>query len=566
MRGLSLVTLVCTGCASWSGASSVAMPNFPRRDELRQVLQQPPAIDVKRFDAAEVDEWTLEGPFPTGAGVEVHAAATAWERALAAAAPASTLTAEETCVARETGRFHLAHQASPGHSLAAFIEARCGSTAGRVAVSLLAGQVPADVDDATWLREWQDGLTKGVQGLGEKELLGAWAGREQGRAVLVLAAASPAARFSAPVPLVPAGRAGVVVRGRLARAGAERIDALINEGAIGVQRCQTLDALAPPDFAFECPLSSADERTTLQLAAFEPGRILGATVASFLLWPAGSPSNVWRRPRGGGDATRDDFAARFLAAVNALRTSAGLGALAEVPKQSAVAAALAPYYFAAGDAADADRIALGMMAGWDVEMDVVSAGFGSEVLTGTRDVQVLLDFVLASPFGRRSLTEPRATQIAVGPFFVDGASVTGAIFATYVPLGTFVRKDAETAVITRLNRLRLDRQLGLAQWTLWPVDESAVVQQNLASRSWGPEHALQYVLRRTADVAKGAVTGSVQLVDDLEHFQFPPEVLQRKNINVFLSVGTYRAADWPHVRYVVCFVVASREDVEVASR
>jgi hypothetical protein len=58
----------------------------------------------------------------------------------------------------------------------------------------------------------------------------------------------------------------------------------------------------------------------------------------------------------------------------------------------------------------------------------------------------------------------------------------------------------------------------------------------------------------------------VQLVDDLEHFQFPPEVLQRPDINVFLTVAVYKAERWPQARYVVCFVLARAGDIETASR
>ena len=148
----------------------------------------------------------------------------------------------------------------------------------------------------------------------------------------------------------------------------------------------------------------------------------------------------------------------------------------------------------------------------------------------------------------------------------DAASSLAAVFATYVPLGIFDRKASEAAVITRLNALRLERHLGQAQWTLWPEDEGEVVARKLASKQWTPDDALQHVLGSTAEVAQGQVTGYVQLVDDLDHFQFPPEVLSRPDIRVFLAVGVYRGESWAQSRYVVCFVIARAADIETASR
>jgi hypothetical protein len=210
-------------------------------------------------------------------------------------------------------------------------------------------------------------------------------------------------------------------------------------------------------------------------------------------------------------------------------------------------------------------VALGMMAGWDVGVDIVSSGFGSEWVSGSRDVQVFMEFVLDSPFQRKSVTNPKATLLAVGSV-ETAASSLAAIFATYVPLQKFDRKESEVAIITRLNQLRIDRQLKPAQWTLWPADEGAVVEANLAAKRWTPKDAAQHALERTAEVARGRVNGYVQLVDDLENFQFPPEVLMRPDINVFLAVGVYRHEDWAQSRYVVCFVISQAGDIETASR
>ena len=74
------------------------------------------------------------------------------------------------------------------------------------------------------------------------------------------------------------------------------------------------------------------------------------------------------------------------------------------------------------------------------------------------------------------------------------------------------------------------------------------------------------MLEASSAVAVGRVTGYVQLVDDLKNFQFPPEVLTRPDIKVFIAVGVYRGEEWAQTRYVVCIVIANSGDIETASR
>lgn len=569
---LGLVVVV-TGCATtpkWAAATTMAEEKFPPRAELQKVALRVATLDTAKHDRVVVETWTLVGPFPSEAVITPVKPSTAWEQALQQAVPAvgNALTADLQCVAREVAHFMAIRKDYPGKSLQKFIERRCATTAARVRLTSLTGELPDKLSEAEWISQWKDDLAKLAQPIGVPDLAGLSVQREGKFGVMVLASADVFARFSQPVPLV--GTTGsVVVRGRLGMGGAERIGALINKGALSVAECKTLDALSPPEFAFECPVEAGDVRTTLELVKWEPGRILGTELASFTLWPKGAPVSVWQRPTGSGDVPKGLFNTRFLAAVNELRAGSGLSQLKLSEPQSATAGLLAPHYFAAsfgeGDALDADRIALGMMAGWDVGQDIVSSGFGSEWLSGTRDLAVYLEFVLDSPYERKAVTEPRATLLAVGSV-ESSASSLAAIFSTYVPLGKFDRKEAEIAIITRLNQMRLDRKLGLAQWTLWPQDEGAVVEANLGAKRWGPNDAANYALEKTAEVAKGRVTGYVQLVDDLDNFQFPPEVLSRPDINVFLAVGVYRGDEWAQSRYVVCFVIARSNDIETASR
>jgi len=395
-----------------------------------------------------------------------------------------------------------------------------------------------------------------------------WMGRKNGHAVVIAAGGFPAVTLKQPLKLVPQGKT-VVLRGRVEQSNVHRLDALINHGNIDVAPCKSIDVVQLPDFAFECPVDQADESTWLEIAAFEPGRILGHGAGTFLLWPKGTPRPEWRTAQTSSEIPEGQVATQVLAGINQLRAEAKLPPLVDDPAESATVQALAPRYVSAREGAGedmSDRVALSILAGWDVKGEVITSEFANVFVSGTRDLNVIIDSLMRSPFQRRAATAPNATRAALGVLEQSGVAALGILLGTYTFLPPFDRRVAEKAVITRLNQMRLDRGRSLAQWTLWPTDVSGEVAENLRSGAWTPEQAEDVVLNETARVSKGQVIGYAQLVDDLDHFQFPPEVLSRESVNVFLSVGVYRGPDWPQSRYVVCFVLANSSDIEVASR
>jgi uncharacterized protein YkwD len=575
MRGLAWLVMVVVGgagCATskWGTATTAAQEQFPKRDELMQLASKAPKLDTAKHDAVAVDAWTLVGPFPSAATLTKTKPATVWEQAVVAAHPhqAEMLAADQQCIAREAARFLALRGAFPGRSLQTFMERRCGTLATQVLVRGVSGTVPVDYDETKWLAAWKANVEQAAKADGTMDVLGVAAFREGDKAAFVVATGRLGSELQRPIALLSPG-ASVIVRGKLSHGTAKRIDAAINVGPVDTRACKALDAVRPPEFAFECAVEASDARTTLEVAAYEEGRLLGRDVLTVTLWPQGNASATWERPRGATEVAEADFDSQFLSAVNVLRANAKLPMLSLSKAQSATATMLAPHYYASvfgeEDPRLADVIAMGMLAGWDVGIDIVSGDFGSMWLSGSRDLGQFVEGVLDSPFARQSITNPRATQLAVGSLKGINSSLA-AIYGTYVPLGTFDRKEAEIALVTRLNQQRVDKKLDAAQWTLWPADEGAYVEQALAARKMNPEEGLQYVLERTAAVSQTEVSGYVQQVDELEKLQFPPELLERPDINVFVTVGVYRGEDWAHSRYVVFFAATSRKAVETASR
>ena len=313
MGRLSLVVLglvASAGCATtpkWAAATTMAEEKFPPRQELLAVAMRPPRLDTAKHDAVAVERWTLLGPFPLSAGVAMVKPTTPWELALQEVAPslAGALSVDQQCIAREVARFFLERKSYPGNSLQAFIERRCGTTVPHVRLAGLSGEVPEGMSEAEWISQWKADLGKQAAALGGPDVAGLAVLREGTRAVMVLTSGELGANLEAPVPLVSPG-ATVVIRGRLARGGAERIEAVINKGALDVAQCKTLGALTPPAFAFECPVEAGDARTTLEVAVFDPGRnprALGAQRAALAARRAARRLGA-ARWQGGGRARR----------------------------------------------------------------------------------------------------------------------------------------------------------------------------------------------------------------------------------------------------------------------
>ena len=90
--------------------------------------------------------------------------------------------------------------------------------------------------------------------------------------------------------------------------------------------------------------------------------------------PLSGTERVYRRVRYARPRVPDDsalFAQAFVEELNVVRFQAGMQPMTLDPAQSETATRLAPQYFAAlmgnQDERVADQVALGLLAGWDVE-------------------------------------------------------------------------------------------------------------------------------------------------------------------------------------------------------
>jgi hypothetical protein len=534
LQVLAVFALAGAGCAHRS--------QFTTAEELRQVAQQ--TRPAKAFAAAAIDvpRYALEGPFNATA----HEGTSPWGALLLASAkgrfePDGAL----ACAAKELSRFSLEHQGSPSDSLESFVLARCGSTTAHAASQTLSGEAADDLPEAALFTQWEQSVREMIAKIVPGEHAGIALTRAKGRAWLTMLRHQRLAVLKA-APRVGDFEGKLVVEGQLTYP-VEKVDALINQGPLGWAECVRDEGAVLPTFRFVCVARKEDAQAWLSIGAWEKDRVLGKEVARVLVWPAGEPINLYTAPAYAtpGPPTPEAFVER----VNAVRTTAGLPPLKLAAQQSSTAASVAPYFFGETDAHDSDKIALGLMAGWEVEGLVSTGSFNAE-WTPQPDSGALLSSMLEQPSGRRSLMDPTASRIAAG--LVAEGNTVGALISTYAIMEEVVDPvEAPKQLIAQLNEARAKLGKGPAEWIANPNDFYTRAAKSLLANEVTPTQAANQFMDETVRFTNRPVSGLTQTVTTLDKVQWAEEVLAHPSPQVLIFVGVQKARGDAWGRYVV---------------
>jgi hypothetical protein len=289
--------------------------------------------------------------------------------------------------------------------------------------------------------------------------------------------------------------------------------------------------------------------------------VLGDTVVEALVFPSGKPDKTYARARRAASAPLDRavMTRALVERLNAVRSEAGLGPVRVSAAESRRAELLAPHYFAAvageGDVTVADRIALGLQAGWDVE-GVVRHGHFTAGAGEAGNPADLLDLALARPFGRRALLDPDVQAVALGTV-VPGGRTLGAVFGTYAILDPAKTPREAAATLGRLVELRRAKRLAAPT----AVPELAGVMAKAVDRvekGQAPADAMQWLLDASAEQLRGrTLHASVLTAPSVDRIQFPAALLADPSVDLAVGVGRYRAEGEPWAQLVVFFVTIS---------
>jgi len=575
-RSVSALLIVATGVGcfdpegsrtAWEGTRQPSRPTavFPAHEQLDKLPSLPPPLEAFATDSAPVDAWAIAAT--TSAGPATDEDSSPWggvARAVVAAHKDSTrLSPALRCAASEVAKFFAERQAMPTESLRRFMVARCGTVSPDTMPVVVGLRAPARVSDAAIFDRLQgslrDRIEKRLQGPGH-HVLGLATVREGGQFAAAAVIGSDEVDLD-PGPWVADKSRRVVVRGTL-RAPAAAVLGLINRGDYATDECIADPRIGLPHFAFSCRLDEADKLAWMQILVRRNGRVLEDTLADVLVVESDTAGLEYRPHASGSPLPVADAAMLtpvLVDAINRTRAKANLAPLALCAKQSAEHARLVGTLIDAsikGRDSEADAIALGLLAGWNVDGLIREGSLMSALVAPTRDASVWLDFALERPAGRVTLLDPEARRIAIGPAFpASGGPALGAVVTTYALFEGASDAPKQAQMVERVSAAR--KELGLR--ALAALDAGREIREQARLVLQGkrqPYEALETVMQALVERRTEYVEGFTVETNDLTHVRIPDAVLRAPAGSLAIEVTHHRVEGAAWGQYVVLFVLA----------
>lgn len=527
--GLASVIVAVSGCAM-NGGVGTASPNsakklvvqspFPTREAIDKLTSGPPRPMPAR-EVATASQWTVDGDASTkdtrfDKSLEKNLASlTGWS------ADDLVFSPELRCTARELARFRSENGATPDERIGRFIVAACGRTA-NVHAFYSSAELPAKVKEEEIWKAWKGKLKLAAEAKGKS--VGAWMVRKGDKMTIAVAFAE-----ASPITVARADDAGKVVITGTVEPGAKRAVGFINQGAHAVSECESDASVELPDIRLTCTMADGDPWAWVQVMTHPEGHRLMHTVSLSIARRDDKPITL-TKPAQLADLPADTGAA-ILEGVNRTRTQASLAPLETAVKQAEVNTKAAPHYFGAEQSHDlrvADDLALGMLAGWDVDGGTIKNGtFFSGLISGTKDPASWLALALEMPMGRHSLLAPDARKIAVGAAALQGGPSVGAVVTTYSMFGDYTAEGSQRDRARALARIDEERtKRGLAPVTsLGPMPEVATLAKLVHEGKREGGEALDSALVFQTQRLQRSTRGWALVTHDLDRLTVPPELL-----------------------------------------
>jgi hypothetical protein len=583
-RPVLLTAAALAGATVSCGTSSRPIVEFPSAQTVAQLGARPVAPPPS-LDAAAVPSgtWTVDATLTATSADEAWRPENDVDRAFAAAAERAPhrprLTRAMQCVARELGRFYLETKGRPPQALDDFITGACGAVwpgYGFRSLSRELGSSPPS--DGELLQAWAPKIAEMAGQLPPAATdAGFWFGRAQGRAVAMVAYAAALAEVK-PISLDPGTTGNLTFEGQL-RENASYMVGYVNRGRYQVDACFVDPGVARPRFRITCHVDPGDRSAWIQLLYARPRRVLASPFMQLLARrpssepfrfsetapaateasPAAAPAAAPASPGGGGGATPDSFVQSVLSQLNAVRAQAQLPPVQLAAQQSSTATRLAAHYFAASLSKDGgahlDAIALGLLAGWQVDGMIRDGNFTTSLVAYTRDPGRWLHAALERPLGRFTLLARDIDVVAIGPTLFSSPEGVGAVVTGYRLHRGADHADDVRKLYERLERAR--QRLGLAAPKRLEGLEALMrgemlrVHQGKAQ----PAEAMQRVLDAASEKYKAGMRGHVLETTSLDALQLPAEVLRQPVLQMEMVVTHHRppGAAWGQLVILVIY-------------
>lgn len=564
LRTCTLIgVMLIIGCAGSIGSRPVADFTSPAA---LTAIEQRPAAPPPIPKTASVDLWQIEqAPPPDSAQLPWQPKGpwgTMFAEVAASVQRRPRLTLAMSCIAAELGRFHLQHQAEADASIRRFLIGGCGALVPNVQVEYFTGQAPASLSDAQVSAQMGGRMrSELVKRLSSAvDTAGFWCGRRDDQVVGYLVIGHEEAQIK-PFSLVPSADGEVVIEGRLNQP-AQYVEAYINYGSAAVQPCDTDLSVARPSFHFICRPAAQDETAWIQMLYVPPGHMLATEFAQALVRRSSDTPLSYGAVRYADPtpvSSSEEFARVAIQQLNRVRKMAGLPEVTLAAGESATATKLAPYYFAAAlggaEPKQADLIALGLLAGWDIGGMIRGASLMSS-FTSTLDAGRWLTSALETPVGRYTLLARDIEQIAFGPMVLPKEGAIGAVVTGYRFHRGIDHTDDVNMLLTRVVQTR--RRMGLpVPLRLGAI--TAVMNEELTAVREGrklPRDALERVLQRASTSYGMAMNGYIIEASSLDELEIPEDVLRQPTLHLDIGVTHHKAEGAAWAQYTILVIYA----------
>jgi plastocyanin len=486
-----------------------------------------------------------------------HASATpdAFEKVLMSAkrTPSSTL----GCTAHEIALFAIANTTPVSERLRRHMAGRCGSTWALVGYQLIQGTFDGAKSDAALAAFVTDSMNKHVAGFADNHDVGVGVARNGNAFVVALTHATRPATIT--WTSQRADHNVVVVEGS-ARDNVAFVSGYVTLGRLRAAPCVRDDAVLAPSFRLSCPTDPHDDTARISIYAQRRNARLGNVVAELMVLPGTSDAKLYKPVHDVAPVPMpalDDLPAALLAQINIVRSKDGLAPLTLATQESETARTLVPHYVEAmhpDDAAAREVLALGLLAGWQVEGGLIHDGlFSSSVQSIDGGLDVLLGQLLDDPSQRAQLLDKEGSTIAVGAGNVGPSGNVALLMTTY----NFVHKSDHTADGKRLfdDLTRVRQARGFAG-----LGEAAV--EDVAARASVRIEAgddLDVVMRDFLNASVKKMHRSMRAysfrMTSFNNIPWPDALLKQSPTYTTFALGVRKAPGSAWAEYVVMFVV-----------
>lgn len=541
-----LVGLASIGCGGAGGAGAFkAEQPFPTREKLAAVAAAP-AKPLPPRAVTSAPSWTVD-PKTVAAGPLDAKLSQATNNTV-------RLSNELRCVASQTARFVAERGAMPDERLERFLGGACGLTSALYETHAFLGDF-GKIPDEDIIAEWAKRNDAQPYKNARAGVALARKG-EKGVIVSVIAKDDP----STAATVLPADDEGIVTVKGTAPPNAAALLGLVNRGA-GVATCEADTSVPLPAYVFRCALAKDDKNAWVEITWQPEGRLLSRELALALARRDPSATIDYVDGATAAKGASGDAVAMLLDGVNRARASVGARPVALAQKQTTTNTGLAPHFFHAEIAADQDKgetVALGLMAGWDVEGVIRDGNLFASLLSGSDDPNAWLAHALDTPLGRHTMLAPSVKQMAIGVAKKEHVGGVGAVVTSYEFFGDEDPAEDAKRVLLRLQRARIAK----GQAKPIPIaglvhmkTEAALVKAGTKEVMQALSDGLTGERDRTGVPVKGWVVGT----NDLDSMILPPELVNAPSLQVGIEVTHYRPEGAAWGMYVVFFLVPTKE-------